>query len=227
MGVFLEPCILNGLALLQHLVLGACEIVGRSEGLQEFLSLLQRMQQLTYLDLGVTLCALAPAAAYSALTASSKLQHLGLYMCTLPAGVGQYMFPPSRQLPQLQALFISDVRVPDGPAVAPDGSSLVSCCPGLQLLSMDGLQYHAELFAKLQGLSSLHELHLRPAGESPAGLELVGQLTSLRELRVTIPTEAEGLLLKLTQLQGLTSLRLKGKLCNMNLCNKVGGDNCS
>ena len=50
------------------------------------------------------------AADFSALTASSKLQHLSLSRCWLPAGVWQHMFPAGRQLPQLRSLKITYVR---------------------------------------------------------------------------------------------------------------------
>jgi hypothetical protein len=91
-NVSIEPGILSDKTRLQHLELAApgtmgCDIVGGSDGVQELLGHLQAMQQLTRLNLGRSLKATAPAAAYSALTASSKLQHLDLCDSRLPAGV--------------------------------------------------------------------------------------------------------------------------------------------
>ena len=98
--------------------------------------------QLTYLRLYNSLAAYQasniPAAAYSALTASSKLQHLSLSSCTLPAGVWQHVFAAGRQLPHLTYLGTFGVTQPDGdnvrgrPLAGPEGSLLASCCPKLQ-----------------------------------------------------------------------------------------------
>ena len=51
-----------------------------------------------------------PAAAFSALTASSKLQHLAVNWWTLPAGVGQHVFPSGRQLLNLRSLDLTCCR---------------------------------------------------------------------------------------------------------------------
>jgi hypothetical protein len=142
--------------------------------------------------------------------------------------VWPHIFPAGRQLPQLK--FFSTVRIVDdgrmimprygGPtglpardakplAVAPEGSSLVSCCPGLTCLQVGPFQGVAELLAPLQGLSSLHELHTHvPA--STEGYETVCQLTGLRKLYVKEDGETEGLLLQLTQLLQLTYLEYMG-----------------
>jgi hypothetical protein len=97
-----------------------------------------------------------PSAAYSALTASSQLQHLSISECTLPTGVWQHVFPAGRHLPHLQSLNISYVKQATdyGYAAAPEGSRLVSCCPGLQSLDMGLLQYNAE--GLLQLIQLLH-----------------------------------------------------------------------
>jgi hypothetical protein len=146
------------------------------------------LQQLTYLNLECSLEATAPAAAYSALTASSKLKHLNVNRCMLPTGVWQHVFPAGRQLPHLQELDVGYCTVHTSEdlaaAAAPEGSRLVSCCPALRSLQMQQLQYSAELLAPLTGLSGLHELYMRPANESPEGLEVVYQLTGLRLLQM-------------------------------------------
>jgi hypothetical protein len=94
---------------LQHLEVSECRIDGGSTGVAELLSHLQDMHQLTYLKLyGVLECRRAhnpPAAAYSALTASSEQQHLDIIGCIFPEDVWQHMFPvPGRQLSHLRVL---------------------------------------------------------------------------------------------------------------------------
>jgi hypothetical protein len=204
------------------------------------------MQQLTHLDLTHTLAhggPNPPAAAYAALTASSKLQHLDISKCRLPAGVWQHLFPVGKQHPHLQVLNISDIdnqpdevklwlQLPVLEASAPEGSLLVSCCPDLRVLDVQGLQYSAELLASLVGLSGLHTLLLHPAFGSAGDLHDVCQLTELRKLGLVVPdtTQGEGLLLQLTQLQGLTQLEYYGPSStfagtDVNLTTQVGWSN--
>ena len=208
--VVIHPGVLAGKTQLQHLAVGYI-IDGGSAGVTELLSHLQHMQQLTYLSLNCTLEATAPAAAdYSALTASSNLRLLDVRDCTVPVGAWQHIFPSGRQLPHLQVLEIGEMHTPEGPAAAPEGSRLVSCCPGLQTLSMQQLQYSSELLAPLTGLSSLQELSLEPKNSLGEGLEVVCQLTGLRRLELELPIEAGDQLLQLTQLQQLTHLEYTG-----------------
>jgi hypothetical protein len=158
-----------------------------------------------------------PAAAFSALTASSKLQHLDISDCMLPAPVWNYMFPPGRQLPHLHFLNLTNFLHPTGcdfdtQALALIGSRhrLVSCCPGLQSLLMQGLRGTAYLLPALRGLTGLHTLHLG-AIYAHEPLDGVCQLTRLRELSVSPPNKVdEGLLLQLTQLKQLTALTFFG-----------------
>jgi hypothetical protein len=162
-----------------------------------------------------------PAAAYSALTASSKLVHLDIGYCNLPAGVWQHIFPAGRQLPYLQFLYITFLRHPGGDeGMPPTGSTLVGCCPSLQVLDICGLQYSAALLATLQrlteltGLSTLYLGNYDYYGE---GLEVVCQLTGLRELFLHFPSSTQHrLLLQLTQLKQLTSLDFEG--CGGSIC---------
>jgi hypothetical protein len=194
-GSLFETGVIAGKTDLQHLEVSECRIDGGSTGVAELLSHLQDMQQLTYLKLyGVLECRSAhnpPAAAYSALTASSKLQHLDITGCILPEDVWQHMFPvPGRQLPHLQVLNVALVTHPSGPAAAPQTSRLVSCCPGLQSLDIRGMAYSAEQLAPLTGLCSLQELTLHPAHGHKEGLEVVGQMTGLRKLVLRDPYEA-------------------------------------
>jgi hypothetical protein len=211
-----EPGVLAGKTLLQHLQLTHSKVPGGATGVAQLLSHLQPMPQLTHLDLQYVTWEAEdrspPAAAYAVLTASSKLQHLNLAFCTLPAGVWQHMFPTGRQLPQLQYLKVGHIKQPGGShAPAPEGSRLVSCCPGLQSLYMEDLQYSAERLAPLSGLSVLHTLRLATDDPTAAdGMETVCQLTGLRELHLHAPCMVEGLPLQLTQLQQLTQLHYKG-----------------
>ena len=219
----LEPVALTtpGGTHLQHLELAHISTPGGAGGTAQLLSQLQRLQQLTHLELSsastltVSPEGNPPAAAFSALTASSKLQCLNIRHCTLPAAVWHYMFPAGRQLPQLRSLDIACDTQPDGTeAAAPEGTRLVSCCPALQALSMQGLQYSAELLTPLQRLSGLHTLTLaRHDGESEGEiLGVAGRLTGLRELELFARCPAEVLLQQLTQLKQLTKLVCKGDL---------------
>ena len=146
---------------LQHLHLANGLLGAGAAGVAQLLSGLQQLQQLTHLSL---VCVILPedappAAAYSALTASSKLQHLEVSKCQLPEGVWQHVFPAGRQLPHLQSLAISDVSLPSGDqASAPEGSRLVTCCPGLRCLDIRQLQYSTDLLAPLQQLTGLGTL---------------------------------------------------------------------
>lgn len=140
---------LDGKTQLQHLAL---ELHISSVQVAQLLSHLQHMQQLTYLSLDRSLKSddevNPPAAAYSALTASSKLAHLDICGCNVPAGAWQHIFPTGRQLPHLHTLYLACLRQPSGcEGIPPTGSSLVSCCPNLQALDMQEVQYSAELLA--------------------------------------------------------------------------------
>ena len=222
-----EPGVLAGKTRLQHLHLAQCNIVGGAAGIAQLLCGLQQLQQLTYLNLSYSLEAhnhyddrvqdpdsTPPAAAYAALTASSNLQQLDITGAVLPEGVWQHIFPAGRQRAHLRSLDISHVQHQDGTAAAaPEGSRLVSCCPGLQSINMQQLQYSEELLDSVQGLSGLHTLHLGMSrhSEAPVSLEGVRHLTGLRMLRVVLPATAkEGLLLQLTALKQLDTLIYRG-----------------
>jgi hypothetical protein len=208
-SVIIRPAVLAGKTQLQHLSVG-CSIYGGSAGVTELLSHLQHMQQLTYLDLSYSLKATAPAAAYSVLTASSSSQWLDVRDCAVPAGVWQHVFPSGRLLPHLRVLHVADVHSPEGPVPAPAGSRPVSCCPGLQALSMQCLQYSSQLLAPLTGLTSLQQLRLLHDNSSAEGLEVVCKLTGVKWLELDLPDDAGELLLQLTQLQQLTYFHYRG-----------------
>ena len=204
-----DPAALAGKTLLQHLELHFKALLDGAPGVQ-LLAQLQLQQKLTCLQLGMQQSwrdidprSLPPAAAFAALTASSKLQHLDVSECKLPEGVWQYMFPAGRQLPHLMTLAFS--------AAAPEGGRLVSCCPALQSLAIAKLECTGDLLSSLQGLSGLHTLHLEPSWCNCEGFQGVVQLEGLRKLKVLNPSHfADKLLLQLTQLQHLTSLDYNG-----------------
>ena len=153
-----------------------------------------------------------PASAYAALTASSKLQHLNISECRLPADVWQHLFPSSRLLPNLQAVDITMTQCvwqqPDRFPPFTECSRLVSCCPGLQSLKTGPLASSAALLAPLRRLSELRVLHCGWDDGATEVVQAVCQLTALRELGVRgkLSMEEEGWLLQLTQLRQLTKL---------------------
>ena len=231
--LWVKPGALAGRTQLQHLRVSECHLWGAA-GVAQLLSNLQPMQQL--LNLTLSRCLLAdhegnafPASAYAALTASSKLQHLDISHCRLLPGVWQHLFPTGRQLSNLRSLNVSGVlQASDGAASlyhpAPEGSSLVSCCPGLQSLKMWSLQCSAELLAPLTGLSGLHTLECELGDATADVVQAVCRLTGLRELTVqgNGPMQQGGSLLHLTQLQQLTRLGYQGAGMPSNNINLSG-----
>lgn len=213
---------LDALTQLLHLQLGLLGWSSQAEGVAQLLPQLGHLQQLTHLQYsrGMIMEGHPPAllAAFSALTASSKLQHLKVCRGSLPSGVWQHVFPAGRQLPHLTSLGISNVaytadayaEIPEIPA--PEGTRLVSCCPGLQSLDMQNLKYSTEVLAPLHKLTGLRTLLLATQQEGGQGLETVGQLTGLRELRLDAPRSADGLLLHLKRLHHLTNVDFTGQL---------------
>ena len=212
---------LAGRTHLQHLHLPLCKACGGPAGEAQLLSYLQHLQQLTHLDLKNVLqsseASNPPAAAYAALTASSKLRHLNITGCTLPNGVWQHMFSAAKQLPHLRCLNVSGVRQGHGSSSigpAPEGSRLVSCCPTLESLGVEELNHGTGLLNALQGLSGLHTLSVGDGAHTATSWQLLCQLTGLRSLSVTFLhhdcldpfIDPKGPLLQLTQLQHLTSL---------------------
>ena len=109
----IEPEILAGKTSLRHVSLSSCSVLGGAPGVRQLLAHLQELQELTQLFMASRFQEIhediPPATAFSALTASSKLQHLDLNGCTLPSGVWQHIFPANRQLPHLTSLDINGV----------------------------------------------------------------------------------------------------------------------
>jgi hypothetical protein len=205
-NLWFEPRVLAGKTQLQHLQL-SCDVDSITGGAQ-LMSQLQPLQQLTHLGLPNTTWweEDMPAAALSALTASSKLQHLDIGRLHLPPGAWQHVFPASRQLPHLSSLNIAGITQPEIPSrySAPEGSRLVGCCPGLQALHIQQLRNNADMLFALRGLSGLHTLGM----DSDCSFGLLGllDLTDLRGLSVYVGENGKQGLLYLTELKQLTAL---------------------
>jgi hypothetical protein len=93
----IEPGALAGKTLLQHLRLTDCCEEQSPEQDAHLLSQLQQLQQLTELVMSTRRYHIQdtpPAAAFAALTASSKLHHLSLSRCYLASYAWRYTFPP-------------------------------------------------------------------------------------------------------------------------------------
>jgi hypothetical protein len=107
-SLIIKPGILSSKTRLQHLQLKYCNITAGPAGVAQLLAEMQALLQLTYVSLTHSLGgqqAIAPADAYAALTASSKLQHIEISECILPAGAWQHIFPHGKLLlPDLQVM---------------------------------------------------------------------------------------------------------------------------
>jgi hypothetical protein len=219
-----EPGVLADKTRLQQLRLPCCRLPGGAAGVAQLMFELQQLQQLTHLHLAGGWRAVnptsegsPPAAAFSAMTASSKLQLLDISECILQTGTWQHVFPAGRQLAHLQSLDISRVmKPPGGYAAAPEGSRLARCCSGLKSLRMLGLTCGVGQLAALGGLTGLHTLHVTveysgSQWSDQRALDCAcSHLTGLRELNLDSSddpyADEAGLLLQLTQLRQLTAL---------------------
>ena len=222
-GGTMEPSVLAGKALLKDLQL-SCRIPDGVAGATRLLSHMQHLQQLTHLDLqgSVFDCedGSLPAAAYAALTASSKLQRLivsGGCMQVLFEGVWEHLSTAGRQLPHLTSLKVSGTwRKGEAAATCPPGSRIADSCPRLHSLYMHSVPCSADLLESLRGLDMLRDLSVRVLckdWDRRAVLALC-QLKGLKRLRcrvsdVEVPNlTADGLLL--TELQQLAKFKYRG-----------------
>jgi hypothetical protein len=230
MGCSFEPAALSGKTQLRHLALGVCRIAGGSAGVVHLLSSLQPLQQLTHVEFDGSLQAVAPATAYSVLTASSQLQYLEVWSCILPAGVWQHVFPAhaGRQLPQLREIDFTCLHHPDdleAKIPAPEGGLFAACCPKLQSLRLVDVVYSPMLFLPLMALSSLQKLHVSGVDVATNALDWVCGLKQLKDLCLmdyfppaTVPATK---LLLLTELSQLTKLDYMGSVGSVKLQCKV------
>jgi hypothetical protein len=227
---------LAGKSKLRRLDLLHCGIPGGATELAQLLLQLHSLQQLKHLNLRGTVREVREgtpaAAAFAGLTASSKLQHLNISCCTLPAGAWQHIFSAGRRLSHLTALDISGTLNPFGKlSPPPDSNQLVRCCPSLQSYDMGGFEYTAGVIAPLRGLGRLRNLSLVIDVSAAECLQDLGQLTSLENAELYSLRDAGGLaLLPLAQLTRLTALcyaapfnrsvqriELNGKVCRVDI----------
>jgi hypothetical protein len=122
---------LEGLSKLQHL-----QLVGdycRDEAsTRQLLSLLQQKSELTHLHTHLAHYASIPAAAYAAIMANPKLQHLDLCNSAFSEEVWQHVFASPGHLPHLTSL--------TGCRYGAARASTLQACPGLKRLEL-GLRY--------------------------------------------------------------------------------------
>lgn len=192
---------------------------GASSG-ASLLSVLGQQLQLEQMQLSGVQCEWpTTAAAYTALTASSRRQKLDLRLDGVPAGIWQAVFQPQQQLPHLRDLVLGSWDAEDGnglvqnPTVtalsSTDVSRLVGCCPAVEYLNIQ-LQPNVQL-AVLSQLTALRTLYISTSTESSVK-SLAGPpaLVGLRELWVNIsPACSPKALLALTALTQLTDLHVK------------------
>lgn len=207
----MQPSVLAGVTGLKNLCLQRFVMAGGAAGVAELLGLLPKMQQLTHLDLSHALTQIVglesmPAAAFSALTASSNLRHLDLAeMWAPPDNVfWQHVFPANKRLMHLTKLelpFVSAGLSTD------DINNVVQCCPALQQLNLArGLQPGVDLFA-LRQLSRLTSLTV--TGCTDVKTPVLAQLTQLQRLVMAgFNPETDKDLQRLTGLHQLTSLHV-------------------
>jgi len=213
-----EPGCLAGKTKLQNLTLCKFEPAGAAAGVAALLSEVQQMQQLTCLTLsGCLYCCAPSAAAYSALTASSRLQRVHSVNNVLPPDVWGQLFPAGRQLPYLQFLSANEIDACITPA---DAARLVKCCPAVQHLVFKVEVCHgAGVLKQLRSLTGLQQLGVD--GLDDAGAQQAAQLTGLQNLALLGSCMTSAGLLELTQLRCLRNLMFcvsrQGSLCYVGM----------
>lgn len=210
----LEPALLQDMTELEELSLSRVKLqafdMGGSGG-DQLLDLLPQLQELTHLTLSnVRGFGESHAAAYAALTSSSKLQHLGLHRFKhngYGGAVWEHVF--DTQLPQLVSLDLSNIC----PQLLDEDLDYVKVrCPGLGELNMVAaldaascawrglpdevtrlsalLRHDEDVRLGLYGNTRLQSLYAACSGSMTAGDSIEG-LTSLRQL-TTLTLEAGG-----------------------------------
>lgn len=223
---WLDPSVLSSMQQLRYLELTDVSTkIGSEERHAVLLAAIPLMQQLTYLRwAGASPAMATPLAAYSALTASSKLQQLHL------SGVDRrlqahHIFTTTSQ--QTQLLAFSWLGSP--PLELHTLSDIAAACPRLRQLAVRFAVQHPLTDDSLSVLQQLPELtrlflHAADSSNNSAGVvRLVAGLTGLRDLDLSLwdqPVMSD--LESLTQLGGLTRLSYKDiKRQHTVLTNKV------
>ena len=212
----LDPAMLQQHTQLQHVSLYEATLPGPDGGcaLLAAFSHYLHLQQLHLLD--VQCVWPTAAAAFMALTASSRLERLAVELNGVPAGIWQAVFrPQQQQLPHLHTFFARSGAYQEAGVAArrqgaaamsfshADVSRLVGCCPGLERLDLH-LQPDVQLSA-LSQLTALTALDISKATES--SVRSIAQLLPLRSLGICFKLPfSVTTLLRLTALQQLTCL---------------------
>lgn len=171
---------------------------------------LPKMQHLRSLSLVQVLWAHAagqPPAAYSALTASSKLQQLDLSFSLIPAAAWYRMFDPATvSLPDLTSVYI---LCSQAPITDTHLECMVQCCPKLSTLWIKGSLQHGAQLTGLAGAKTLTSLSLNHVS-SDAALAVLAELQGLEELQMSVVSSicASGML-QLSALKALIRLRVE------------------
>lgn len=184
---------LASMSSLQHLCLDQrrswVSRTSSAAAVTQFLHELGQLTQLTHLHLISTLDPItAPAAAYTALTASSKLHTQRLEECCLPPDIWQHLLSANLQLPDLQNLRARGYQEPYALGAA-NILGLVSCCPNLRCLDVPQLLKEgepAEALLPLARLTGLQWLSVQQVCDrtDDAALEVLAQLTRLTALHI-------------------------------------------
>jgi len=208
-----DPAVLAGFSQLQELDL-ECRQAWDAEGSAVLLAAIGQQPQLKGLQLSFRRIWRPPsAAAFSALTASSHLQHLKLAGLELPAYAWQQMFLPGRCLPALRFLWWqSEDNGAGSQQLSPAGmQAMVSCCPALASLDL-GSQLAVSSIAPLRQLTSLTHLSMCASFEDNAAS--IARLTGWQRLHLNAREAGERVtvsgLLQLTVLQQLRYIAVTG-----------------
>lgn len=159
------------------------------------------------------------SAAYTALSASSKLQRLEVRDCGLPAGVWDCVWSRSSCLPEMHSFQMSESDLVDGSSMSVEAVlGLARVCPSLSDLEITLSQ--ASAVAALQSLPALTYLDVSLAADSRQSMndcmQQICGLTALRCLelhqggRELLEPNVSALLLPLTGLRQLTRLLVYG-----------------
>lgn len=171
---------------------------------------LNKLTNLTDLQLVQVLWAHAAGmqpGAYSALTASSRVQTLDLSFSLIPSRAWRCMFNPDLQnLPNLHTL---NIACSQAPITDHDLALMVQCCPGLRTLGLKGTLKQGCTMEALLGFSALMSLSVNHFSSDDVLAVLAG-LRGLEDLQMSVLSSirASGLL-QLTVLKGLTRLRVE------------------
>lgn len=230
-GWTFAPEALRCVPALRHLHVSSCRMppyephslfVASESATAALLGALKTLTQLQHLELralglrtdSTSTPPLEFAEQWSAITASTQLTQLVLFgsgkpPLPLPLLGVPHAFAAGRRLPHLQILELSGSKCVDGDHL----HSIVTCCPALKQLTLDGVMYGAaaaDVAALARLPHSLTRLHI--AGDAFTDTVAVGALKQLSNLKslswVNSPSVSVAAVEQLTVLQQLTSLKV-------------------